>query len=676
MVLRSVAIVLILLTLVPAVAATNDASKTAELDSWIKIPTINISRQDRLVGNNFLRLYRLSRKGILNKKLIKNLKSSMAKNSTFADYRIWVDGVDELVNLKSFKGLKDSCEKYSNKNYSSHIKVKLNKNIKNICFDRYLKELEKKISFTKSFHKRQIKYINNNISSIMSRERSVITFLSNLKSVPDKHELYSKAIVNHLMLHKLTPTTALIKELKVTPTLTRFIQTRELGDRSQRYQFFKTLLTYKNDLEESLDKKMDRKIIEERKIKLVDYFQSTYEFMDQDRASLNMISIAKDFTRAGKYEISRSLLNQVLLKKNREYEVQTKFELLWTYILENDYKKAYNSMVADFLKDTNSLSNNSQLAFWSSSVLEKVGKRDEAMKLLELVIKKNPLSYYAILSAKKLSKHSALLANDIYTKTFNKPSRVVASENKIDTDWLKRIQIWGDLGSGYFIRQEILHKEGAKNYEDHVLTAAKLLSEKGDYLESFKVVISGLNNNSIGFDKKVLEILFPTPYFHQIKKEIDKEFDPVIALSLIRQESGFNRRARSRVGARGLMQLMPATARRFKRRLKTSHLYNPSTNINIGTKYFNNLLNRYDNNLVYSLAAYNAGEHRVDRWQSDFLSNDSILKDIENIPFRETRKYVKLIFRNIFFYKMLLKEGGNDEHKYNQIFDLHLGFNR
>ncbi|MEE2671212.1 MAG: lytic transglycosylase domain-containing protein, partial [Bdellovibrionota bacterium] len=179
-----------------------------------------------------------------------------------------------------------------------------------------------------------------------------------------------------------------------------------------------------------------------------------------------------------------------------------------------------------------------------------------------------------------------------------------------------------------------------------------------------------------GFDKKVLEILFPTPYFHQIKKEIDKEFDPVIALSLIRQESGFNRRARSRVGARGLMQLMPATARRFKRRLKTSHLYNPSTNINIGTKYFNNLLNRYDNNLVYSLAAYNAGEHRVDRWQSDFLSNDSILKDIENIPFRETRKYVKLIFRNIFFYKMLLKEGGNDEHKYNQIFDLHLGFNR
>ena len=219
-------------------------------------------------------------------------------------------------------------------------------------------------------------------------------------------------------------------------------------------------------------------------------------------------------------------------------------------------------------------------------------------------------------------------------------------------------------------------KSLVSNYDEYILAGAKVLSNNGDYLDSFRVVISALNSGRLPFSTEVLDILYPTPYFHQIKEEISSDFDPVIALSLIRQESGFNRRARSRVGARGLMQLMPATARRFKRRLKTRHLYNPSTNISIGTKYFNNLLSRYDNNLVYSLAAYNAGEHRVDRWQNDFLNNDSILQDIENIPFTETRKYVKLIFRNIFFYKMLLKKDGTDKHKYNQIFVFFLVFNR
>ena len=349
---------------------------------------------------------------------------------------------------------------------------------------------------------------------------------------------------------------------------------------------------------------------------------------------------------------------------------------MWTYILEKDFKGAYQKVVLPHLQDEKEMLNNSQLSFWTASVLENIGKKKEANELLGKIIKHNPISYYSILSAKRLSLNSPFLANDIYLKSFHGKGRALASALRVDPSWLKRIHIWGSLNSYHFIKKEIQEKSLVTNYDEHILAAAKVLSNNGDYLDSFRVVITGLNNGQLPFSTNVLEILYPTPYFHQIKEEISKDFDPVIALSLIRQESGFDRRARSRVGARGLMQLMPATARRFKRRLKTRHLYNPSTNISIGTQYFNKLLSRYDNNLVYSLAAYNAGEHRVDRWQNDFLNNDSILQDIENIPFRETRKYVKLIFRNIFFYKMLLKKDGTDKHKYNQIFDLHLGFNR
>jgi soluble lytic murein transglycosylase len=88
-------------------------------------------------------------------------------------------------------------------------------------------------------------------------------------------------------------------------------------------------------------------------------------------------------------------------------------------------------------------------------------------------------------------------------------------------------------------------------------------------------------------------------------------------------------------------------------------------------------MKRYDGNLVYVLAAYNAGEARVERWRGMYFdTDDTILKNIEAIPFLETRNYVKLIFRNIFFYKLLIENKGQlaDSREPNKIFDISLGF--
>jgi soluble lytic murein transglycosylase len=125
---------------------------------------------------------------------------------------------------------------------------------------------------------------------------------------------------------------------------------------------------------------------------------------------------------------------------------------------------------------------------------------------------------------------------------------------------------------------------------------------------------------------------------------------------------------------------MPTTARRLKRSVRENHLADPGINIELGTKYIKNLIKRYDGNLVYVLGAYNAGESRVERWKNLYFDTDeTILKNIEAIPFLETRNYVKLIFRNIFFYKILLddkKSEFTDPKEVNKLFDIHLGFNK
>jgi hypothetical protein len=212
----------------------------------------------------------------------------------------------------------------------------------------------------------------------------------------------------------------------------------------------------------------------------------------------------------------------------------------------------------------------------------------------------------------------------------------------------------------------------------HFLTGG-LIAESQDYLSSFKYLYEALDRKEILFNRQLLEMLYPTPYLSDLKSTLKNSgFDPIIVLSLIRQESVFNPEARSPVGARGLMQLMPATAKRFQRSVREKQLVQPKRNMEIGTKYFQQLMKRFDGNLVYVLASYNAGENRVDRWKTTYFNEDeTILKNIEMIPFLETRNYVKLIFRNIFFYKLLIdgeQEQVNPE--LNKIYNVALGFKK
>ena len=161
-----------------------------------------------------------------------------------------------------------------------------------------------------------------------------------------------------------------------------------------------------------------------------------------------------------------------------------------------------------------------------------------------------------------------------------------------------------------------------------------------------------------GLTRDFWAILYPQRFLDPVVRQAAVHgLSPYLILSLIRQESVFNPRAVSRVGARGLMQLMPATARHVARqtglnRFHLPQLFDPQTNITLGTHYFAAQLRAFNNNPVFALAAYNAGPHRVKTWRQRWprLSMDEF---VEHIPFEETRLYVKLILRNLFIYESL-----------------------
>lgn len=154
---------------------------------------------------------------------------------------------------------------------------------------------------------------------------------------------------------------------------------------------------------------------------------------------------------------------------------------------------------------------------------------------------------------------------------------------------------------------------------------------------------------------QILPIIYPQKYVEYVEKYAEEcDLDPLLIYSIIKAESNFNEKAKSNSNAIGLMQVMLSTAREMGEKLEIEEiteekLYEPETNIKIGVKYFKSLLEKYGN---YNMAiiAYNAGMGNLDKWIEQGIIDDEG-KNVDNIPFKETKNYVKKILQNYTIYK-------------------------
>ncbi|MCE9678822.1 transglycosylase SLT domain-containing protein [Shewanella sp. AS1] len=149
--------------------------------------------------------------------------------------------------------------------------------------------------------------------------------------------------------------------------------------------------------------------------------------------------------------------------------------------------------------------------------------------------------------------------------------------------------------------------------------------------------------------------LAATPAFEQASQQAKVDIDELRAIA--RRESAFYPYATSSVGARGLMQLMPATAKATAKKLRLPYrghksLYQIDTNTLLGSAYYAQLLKEFDNNRVLATAAYNAGPRRVKLWLEKSKGKLDVLSFIESIPFTETREYVQAVLSYRVIYQM------------------------
>lgn len=272
--------------------------------------------------------------------------------------------------------------------------------------------------------------------------------------------------------------------------------------------------------------------------------------------------------------------------------------------------------------------------YWHARSLEKLGEIEKANKEFQSISRQR--DYYGFLAADKLGQKYVLAHAPLPDNPEEK--------NKIaNMPGILRAKELNELGENWQARREWHHALNfMTTYQKEI--AATLAKDWGWY---DRVIFSMGSAHS--YDDLILR--FPVLYQTTIDKSIEKhQLDPGWVYALIRSESAFMEDAKSPAGALGLMQVMPLTGKQTARSMgwknfKKNDLLKADKNVPIGSTYLKQMLNKFGENKILATAAYNAGPHRVNRWiaNADCMDPDVW---IEQIPFNETRKYV----RRVLFY--------------------------
>ncbi|MGE0632268.1 MAG: transglycosylase SLT domain-containing protein [Pseudobdellovibrionaceae bacterium] len=305
-----------------------------------------------------------------------------------------------------------------------------------------------------------------------------------------------------------------------------------------------------------------------------------------------------------------------------------------------------------------------QARYWLIRAWQK-SKSTRVAAEIENLLSKFPLSYYGLILRAERSE------GDLVWTYMPKPKLEAklhfTQEQK--KAW-ERMKLLSETGWFEEAQNEILEGNFIPNTSESKALLAAQYAQATTYAQVVKLMSEAGDENPDLRHLELIRVAFPQEFKNAVESQTKEyKINPILAWSLIRQESAYNWRAISSSNALGLMQLIPPTALEVSRELKLpppeipEDLFKVDYNIRLGTRYVRNMLNIFGNNVPMALASYNAGPTRVEKWvklrkeTSDLRTRHSSAwqDDIwfDEVPWAETSFYIKAILRNSLIYKML-----------------------
>lgn len=624
----------------------------------------NFSAQDITAAKYLTELERKVANNKVDRIFISTVKSAISTSETFSRYRESLITIEQIAagKIKSCSSLNDSL-KFIGSN-------SIHKTIVNFCHNKNLSNLYQlsEQGIADNLEATIIHFLRNNPSRLTdfvisrkSKDQQLAKVLHTITEISLKEDIIlPQRLLNYIDLND-----------KITEVFQRNIP---LSDKN-KVIITKEFARLAKGIKDAKDKFDATK-------KLVRFHQKNQNFIYPKTAWKSLVLAGQNLRDENNLSSAEVLLNYSI---DVGYDFETRnesiFYSLWLKIFQKKYSEALK-IISDkkLIEQYSTLS--SRVKFWIAYALYNEADFSISNHLFDQLIKSNPLNYYAIISQSFIPNASNLIKERVLNPITNVPKITLNDLSESEKFNFKELLIWGHLSYTsktdslltHFVAQTpsslLKNKASFSNYtEDEISSGIYELfltqfNGSKSFLTSFKFMSRLIDKEEFNIKCINIKNLFPTDYYNIVQK-VSGDIDPLLILSIIRQESAFNTHARSSVGATGLMQLMPATAKSLTKKFHPSDLLDPKKNITFGSNYFTKLVNRFDGDIILALSSYNAGPTKVSRWKKDALANLDPFFMIEEIPYKETRLYVKLIYRNFFYYNLLLKNAAPTTAKHS-----------
>jgi len=369
--------------------------------------------------------------------------------------------------------------------------------------------------------------------------------------------------------------------------------------------------------------------------------------------------------------------------------------IAWSYYTAGDYQRSQRTLEDLVNRYPRSFLVN-QARYWQGRVAEKKGNSSLAIAYYEKVLKKGPYTYYGYRGEerKRILEETGKVvkaddpaditaacdttpcSNDLMSSFDTDDGPPVWTEEtkrilSADATFKKTLELMS-LDMKNEAAQELWALQGKIPQQRGILIGlSKAFFELGDYYRSLQLVLRHyeryLERPTDGTPEDIWLLAYPQGYWETIQSYARKyDQDPFFIAAIIREESQFSSDALSQAGARGLMQVMPATGEWVAKRIKLNgfdngKLFDPDMGINIGTWYISFLMKKFKGDPLLAAAAYNAGPDAVTAWLGKYGYSGERDAFVEAIPFPETRGYVKKVLRNYGEYKRIYGKTSGEE---------------
>ncbi|QDK46187.1 lytic murein transglycosylase [Bdellovibrio sp. ZAP7] len=331
----------------------------------------------------------------------------------------------------------------------------------------------------------------------------------------------------------------------------------------------------------------------------------------------------------------------------------------WNYYKLQRFEEAATSLqqMRDTVKDP---SDKMRAKFWLGRALKNSNKATESTAELESLIKEDPLGYYGMMAYRELNREYPAIKGNAQESA---SASILGLDElqgrlRLQIEWLIAVNEKPFAEKALNQASDDLKKAGITS-EKTWLTMFSAYARAGLYLPLFSTLGSLQPEVKDRLLNDHPDLLFPQPYREIVagasqKSGIPQEF----IYAIIRQESAFNPEARSPVDAFGLMQLLPSVSKNLAATYKLEYkealdLYKPEINIPLGAFELKTLMKKYNNQYILAVSGYNANDSAIRGWLKTRYRDDSV-EFIEEVPYEETRAYIKLTMRNYVFYDRLL----------------------